>query len=180
MISSVVRAVALAALAALAALSIPFAVAAQSTAAPQAAPCSTAEYRQFDFWIGDWEVRRPDGRVVGHNKIEPALNGCTLVEQWTSTGNSRGTSLNFYDSASRQWHQTWIDNSGSPIYLNGGLSDGKMVLESQTKNAQGQNVHHRITWTPLEGGGVRQHWESSSDGARTWTTLFDGQYRKRS
>lgn len=151
----------------------------QGSGAPQPSPCTAGEYRQFDFWIGDWEVRRPDGQVVGHNKIEPALNGCTLIEQWTSAGPSRGTSLNFYDSSTRQWHQTWIDNSGSSLYLNGQLRDGRMVLESEVKNAQGQTVRHRITWTPLDGGGVRQHWEASSDGARTWRTLFDGRYSKK-
>ena len=165
---------------ALVTLSIPLSVRAQSTSAPQPAPCSATEHRQFDFWIGDWEVRRPDGRVVGHNRIERALNGCTLIENWTSTGQNRGTSLNFYDSSSRQWHQTWIDNSGSPLYLNGNLRDGKMVLEAEGKNAQGQTVRHRVTWTPLDGGGVRQHWESSSDDAKTWTTVFDGRYSKRS
>jgi len=33
-------------------------------AAHAAAPppdCSGAEYRQFDFWIGEFEVRSPDG-----------------------------------------------------------------------------------------------------------------------
>ncbi len=24
--------------------------------AQESVPCSAAEYRQFDFWIGDWEV----------------------------------------------------------------------------------------------------------------------------
>jgi hypothetical protein len=37
----------------------------------------------------------------------------------------------------------------------------------------------RITWTPLEGGRLRQHWESSGDGGRTWKTVFDGTYARR-
>lgn len=27
------------------------------------AGCDAAEYRMFDFWVGDWEVRLADGRV---------------------------------------------------------------------------------------------------------------------
>ena len=29
--------------------------------AQQTAPCSDPAYRQFDFWVGKWEVFRPDG-----------------------------------------------------------------------------------------------------------------------
>lgn len=32
----------------------------------------------------------------------------------------------------------------------------------------------RITWTPNADGTVRQHWEQSTDGGKTWTTAFDG------
>ena len=31
------------------------------------APCSAPEYRQFDFWLGEWEVQNPQGQVVGKN-----------------------------------------------------------------------------------------------------------------
>ena len=33
-----------------------------------------------------------------------------------------------YDAASDKWHQTWIDSNGAPLYLDGGLVDGHMVL----------------------------------------------------
>ena len=36
----------------------------------------------------------------------------------------------------------------------------------------------RITWTP-EGDEVRQVWETSADDGQTWTTAFDGLYRRR-
>ncbi len=28
--------------------------------------CTSAEHRQFDFWIGDWEVTGAQGKVVGN------------------------------------------------------------------------------------------------------------------
>jgi hypothetical protein len=31
----------------------------------------------------------------------------------------------------------------------------------------------------LPDGRVRQHWETSKDGGATWTTAFDGYYRRR-
>jgi len=47
------------------------------------APCRTPEYRQFDFWIGDWEVQDPAGQIVGHNLVALEQSGCLIVEHWT-------------------------------------------------------------------------------------------------
>jgi hypothetical protein len=51
---------------------------------PKPRPCAAAEHRQFDFWLGDWEVRDATGKLVGHNGIEAAHNGCALIEHWWS------------------------------------------------------------------------------------------------
>ncbi|MGZ3445268.1 MAG: hypothetical protein ACXWLG_06895, partial [Myxococcaceae bacterium] len=48
-------------------------------------PCSTAGHRQFDFWVGDWEVQTPKGTAAGENKVEKILDGCALRESWTAT-----------------------------------------------------------------------------------------------
>ena len=142
----------------------------QDTQATQPAqtPCTAPEYRQFDFWIGSWEVYSPNGQLAGRNVISASLNGCALHESWSSARGSSGHSYSFYDAAGEKWHQTWIDSNGAPLYLDGGFVDGKMVM------TDGVN---RITWTPLPEGRVRQHWETTSDYGATWTTGFDGEYR---
>ena len=45
--------------------------------------------------------------------------------------------------------------------------------------ADGQVTKHRITWTPNDTGGLRQHWESSA-GDGKWSTTFDGAYTRSS
>jgi hypothetical protein len=145
-------------------------------------PCAAAEHRQFDFWLGDWEVRGPTGQVVGHNRVTSVLGGCAIREEWTSAdGRSIGTSLNAYDPRSKRWHQSWVDNSASRLDLVGGLVGGAMVLEQRTRRAptDPEDVQ-RITWTPMPEGRVRQHWQASTDGGATWTTAFDGVYARRS
>ena len=137
----------------------------------QQSPCSTPEHRQFDFWIGDWEVYGPQGQRVGSNRIDKVLGGCALHESWRGSTGHRGSSYNFYDTGSGQWHQTWIDVAGSPLYINGGIENGSMRMVAA-------NGTSRITWTPLESGHVRQHWEQSTDGGASWTTVFDGEYRR--
>ncbi len=141
-------------------------------------PCGAPEYHQFDFWIGEWEVRTPDGARAGTNRIASVQGGCGLQENWEGTSGMTGTSLNTYDAARDRWHQTWIDSRGSVLLLDGRSKDGKMVLNGTTPSLRGGTVTDRITWEPVGGGGVRQLWEQSSDGGRTWTVAFDGRYTR--
>jgi hypothetical protein len=142
-------------------------------------PCGAAEYRQFDFWAGDWEVRNPAGQLAGSNTITREYGGCVLVERWAGpTGVPAGTSQNFYHKGDGRWHQNWIDGQASgPLWLVGGLDEkGAMVMIDADRSA---NPLNRVTWTPNPDGTVRQHWEQSTDGGGTWATVFDGLYVPR-
>ncbi len=139
-------------------------------------PCNSPEFRQFDFWLGDWNVESAASPgSVSRNRITSINDGCTIREEYTTPGGYAGTSLNFYDAIRKTWHQTWIDNQGGALYLEGGLQGKAMVL-STTTDPQSIN---RITWTPLDDGRVRQHWEATADGGNSWSTVFDGYYSKR-
>lgn len=135
--------------------------------AVQQPACETHEHRAFDFWVGEWVVYVPAGDVAGHNTVDLVLGGCALHESWESASGGTGHSYTFYDAAADKWHQTWIDASGDALYLDGEWTGKAMVL------GDGFN---RITWTPIEGGGVRQYWQTTTDDGATWSTVFDGQY----
>jgi hypothetical protein len=149
--------------------------------ATAAASCAAPEHHQFDFWIGDWDVRAANGQALGTNHITSILGGCALQENWSSAnGKLRGVSINTFDPADRRWHQEWVDTSPSRLTLTGGLVDGRMVMEQRGPASAGGTIQvQRITWTPLEGGRVRQQWEVSTDGGTTWKTSFDGYYARR-
>jgi hypothetical protein len=134
--------------------------------------------RDFDFWVGEWDVFGPAGRQVGANSITPLFDGAALAEHWRGAGDVEGRSLNTYVASAGRWHQTWVDSTGDLLLLDGGLVGGSMVLEGTLPGADGSAEHQRITWTP-EPDGVRQHWEASSDGGASWQTAFDGHYRRR-
>jgi hypothetical protein len=155
-------------------LALPLLIALLADAPQAASPCASPEHRQFDFWIGEWEVTLPDGRVAGHNRITPILGGCALREEWTGAKGNQGTSLNAWDADARRWRQTWVDQSGTVLLLAGAFEGGKMVLQSGDGASR-----QRITWTPMNDGRVRQLWDSSSDGGRTWKVEFDGTYKKQ-
>jgi len=142
---------------------------------PPPASCTSKKHRQFDFWVGEWDVTQ-NGQAAGHNRIERVHAGCALAENWTSANSDfSGSSFNIYDQANDKWHQTWVDSTGTLLELDGGLVAGKMVLAGSRPGADGVLVTDRITFTPNEDGSVRQHWESSNDGT-SWTTVFDGHY----
>src|SRR4030088_470906 len=82
--------------------------------------CNSAEYRQFDFWIGRWSVAEGQ-QPAGQNSIEADLKRCALFESWSSVDGSRGRSINFYDRIRRRWHQTWVDDRGGGLEIDGGL-----------------------------------------------------------
>lgn len=152
---------------------IPIGAMAQEAAAPG---CSNPQAREFDFWIGRWQVTEK-GKPAGVNAIERILDGCALMENWTGAGGSSGKSLNFFDAADGQWHQTWIDGSGGALFLAGKFANGAMRLEGvRPASANQPATRHRITWTPNPDGTVRQLWESTPEGAEQWTVLFDGIY----
>lgn len=145
--------------------------------APEPEPCTAAEHRQFDFWLGEWSVTNvATGSSSARNRITAIQGGCAILEEYES-GAYSGTSLNYYDAGDGRWHQSWIDNQGQPLRIHGGLEDGSMVLRSDPGGENGTTIQ-RITWTPREDGSVRQHWEASGDGGAHWSTVFDGIYRR--
>ena len=148
-----------------------------SIATATAAPCEAPEFRQFDFWIGEWQVMKPDGPLAGTNSIRREYGGCVLHERYQTPKGYTGESLNTYDPGRQRWHQTWVDVSGTLLLLDGGLQGRDMVLEGSTTDAKGAVTRHRITWTPNPDGTVRQHWQST-DAAGAWVTAFDGLYRR--
>lgn len=155
-----------------------FGLAAGLSAQPAAPPSLPPESRQFDFWLGEWAVTNPAGQPAGTSRIESIAGSAGLLEHWTGKGGYTGKSLNAYNAAQKRWQQYWVGSDGGVLELSGGLVDGHMVLAGE-HTVNGQVRRERITWTPRADGSVRQHWEQSSDGGKTWTTAFDGLYRKK-
>lgn len=144
---------------------------------PPKPPCQAAAHRQFDFWIGDWDVTTPDGKPAGTNLIKPILNGCVLHESWKGRGGFVGESFNVYDATRKVWHQTWVDGTGGALMMDGKFENGSMTLSDRDMpNKPDRNAISEIAWTPNADGSVRQHWRTSADGGKTWQTAFDGKY----
>ncbi len=157
-------------------------------AAPRPVPaepeltCQEEVHRQFDFWIGDWEVLQEDRDAPrAFNHIRQLGRGCFLHEDYSSGSGYVGESLNWYDPKFGQWRQIWADSQGLILYLAGGLdAQGRMVLYGGERvTAEGRSIRDRITWEPRRDGSVRQSWDISSDGGKRWREIFSGLYVPR-
>lgn len=145
-------------------------------------PCLTnSKAREFDFWIGDWEVYVTGTKnYAGHNKIEMASGGCALLENWDSNASS-GKSLNFVDPLTGKWRQTWVGSYANGIqdFTNGEYKDGAMRFVFETANTQGNKIIGRFIFYNEKPGQVRQFNETSADGGKTWITSYDFTYVRK-
>jgi hypothetical protein len=143
-------------------------------------PCDTMpSAREFDFWIGDWNVHAPGGALAGTNLIEKVSNGCALLENWTANGGGTGKSLNFHNAAAGYWQQTWIGAAGGPVEFREGVLEGNTMRFLQRQGGPGTPLVSRLSFTSLGPNRVRQHAETTSDNGATWTTSYDFQYLRK-
>ncbi|WP_395646034.1 hypothetical protein [Terricaulis sp.] len=169
------------ALAGIALLAGMFAVASAEAQTSAPARCSTVEYRQFDFWIGEWDTFEADdlnGPSIARASITPIVDGCALHERYEQADGLVGDSILSFDPVRRRWQQTWITNRGSNMVLWGELRDGALVLEGEVHLHDGATVLQRITWR-REGDAVRETAVLSGDGGARWEPAFDVLFRKR-
>ncbi len=149
-------------------------------------PCSGPEYRQFDFWLGEWEVFGKNGQKAGDSKVTLLLDSCVILEEWTSASVTRGLryagkSFNTWNATTRQWQQTWVDNTGgSNEYLEGRFENNSIILLSRPfPLAKDTMAIRRITFINLSADKMRQHGEISKDKGISWSTEYDLEYRRK-
>lgn len=143
--------------------------------------CTSPEYRQFDFWIGDWdtfESDAPEGPSVARARVRSIAGGCAIHELYEQNDGLIGDSILSYDQVRKKWQQTWVTNRGSLMVIAGNLADGVIVLEGDVHTGDGRTVLQRIAWE-RKGDDVREWAMQSRDGGKSWTPAFDVVFRKR-
>jgi len=157
---------------------------AASVAQTSQSPCSDERVKEFDFWVGQWDLewKTASGDVQkGTNSITRILDGCVVREEFDggSALPLKGQSYSMLDRNSGQWKQTWVDNQGSYLDFSGGMEEGKMVLRRQFTNRQGNEVSQRMVFYNIAKDGFDWNWESSTDGGSNWKVLWQIKYSRR-
>jgi tetratricopeptide (TPR) repeat protein len=146
-------------------------------------PCAySAESRQFDFWVGDWDVvLTVGGGSAGRSHIERTIGDCVIWENWTSLGNTgySGKSYNVYNSNLKRWEQFWVDNAGGMIHFYGGLKDSVMdFYTDDIPQPDGTNLKRHLQFFNLAPDKVRQFSQGSKDSGKTWSVEYDLTYKR--
>jgi len=156
-----------------------------SSAFAQKLPCSNPVYRQFDFWVGEWEAFGPKGKA-GDSKISIILDSCIVLEEWTSAGVQQGLryagkSFNTWNAAKKQWQQTWVDNVGNTTaFVEGKYEDNKIIYQTAPFYFKKDSIAIRkLTFFNLGPDKVRQLGEISRDNGTSWSTEYDLEYRRK-
>jgi hypothetical protein len=153
----------------------------------QKTPCTTDPvYRQFDFWIGQWDVYAKNRKKAGDSKIDLILDSCIILENWKSASASQGVyyagqSFNTYNSTTKQWQQTWVDNvGGTTEFLEGHFENNKMIFLTKPFQLSKDTIAiRRLTFYNLDVNKVRQFAEITKDNGATWSTEYDLEYRRK-
>ena len=141
-------------------------------------PCSSPEARQFDFWLGEWEVTWGEGQR-GSNHIQAVLDGCVILENFDG-GDSmtlRGMSVSAFDPQSAHWRQTWVDNDGTYLDFTGAVQGENMIL-ARTFTRAGKVLMQRMVFRDIKPDSLIWDWQRSTDQGKTWENLWTIFYRR--
>jgi hypothetical protein len=147
--------------------------------APRPSPCPVKpEYKQFDFWMGEWDVT-DKGQKIATSSIQRIVGDCIIFENYFQLDGYTGKSFSFFDATLGKWRQTWVDSSGNVGEFLGEYRENAMRYEGETHRSDGQKILRRMTLFNLGADRVRQYSERSLDGGKTWAAGYDFIYIRR-
>ena len=141
-------------------------------------PCSSSpEYRQFDFWIGEWNVfDTKTGNPAGKSKIELLLRECVLMENWQPISGIPGKSFNMYNASEKKWRQTYVDASGTLLeFYDGEYRGNKMQFKMKSGP---DSTLHKLTFFKINDKEIRQLGELLKGKGSDWQVEYDLTYKK--
>lgn len=166
-----------------------------AAADPPTLPCTDPAFRQFDFWLGTWDLTshnpvagKDEWRVdpstpVDH--VEAVLDGCGLLQRWEGVPDSttarpfRGMSLSKWEPTLGKWRQVWIDNQGPMLVFKGEFKDGRMELYTDPRTQDGKTIVMRQVFTDITRDTMHWSWERSEDGGKSFHPVWKLDYRRR-
>jgi hypothetical protein len=147
-------------------------------------PCSASQQKQFDFWVGDWQLtwpgEKPGTTARGANHIVRILNNCVVQENFDGGADMalQGTSVSTFDVRSGKWKQTWVDNEGGYLDFVGEWKDGQMILAREGTAPDGAKILQRMVWKNIGQHELDWSWEASRNGGKTWEVRWPIHYRR--
>ncbi|MEO7040159.1 MAG: hypothetical protein ABI186_09045 [Candidatus Elarobacter sp.] len=143
-----------------------------------AAPCSSATYHQYDFFVGSWIVKNKHGKQFATDLVTKEFRGCVLWERWYGRS-SHGAGYTGYDAARKIWVQNFMMDDGTVLSFEGRAVGTSMLFHGPSYPKAGVVEQNRVVFRKLPEDRVEEFWTVSHDG-KTWTTVFDGFFSRAS
>ncbi len=171
-------------------ISVIFAMAMISLASAQTTPakafCTDPHQKQFDFWIGQWDLSWPGAKAGdvahGHNHVTHLMDGCVVQENFDGgdTSPMQGMSVSVFDLPSGKWKQTWVDNQGAYLDFTGEFheKERELILAREAAKPDGSKILQRMVYKNLSPNEFDWSWEQSSDGGKTWVVQWPIHYKR--
>ncbi len=140
---------------------------------PKQAACSAPEYRQLDFWVGEWTLSwelngtKGSGRnSITRNEFGP----CVIIERFIADdGSLKGISISSFVKAAGEWRQTWMDDSGGYFDLHGGPAlDRAHPFALETYRRKPAAPFRRMVWQDIGPDSLVWRWQSKGEAAEQW------------
>ena len=157
---------------------------AQQPRAAVTSPCATdSAYQRLAFWVGDWEVVDSTGAHYATQRVRTMFDACAITAEWTGPAGDKGLSMSGFDARAGEWRQIYVSNqvpfpSGVPVRKSDPSYGGPGIRFIPLLDpGAGQVVRSRVTIMPLSDHRALELFEDSSDGGKTWRTLFKAEHR---
>jgi hypothetical protein len=157
-----------------------YALNADTTLPEASATHHSSASRQFNFWLGEWDLTWQDGGR-GTNSIRAILDGNVIFESFDAspTDTFKGMSFSVFNLALGKWQQTWVDNRGNYLDFVGTYLDGKMTLERVVTLAE-KTIKQRMVFYNITDTSLDWIWERSEGQGAAWEPLWQIHYQRRS
>ncbi len=136
--------------------------------------------KQFDFWLGEWNLTWKDGGK-GTNTITKILEDQVIKESFNGKPSIHlvGQSYTVFVKPLKIWKQTWVDNESGYLDFTGGLEeDGRMIL-SREAGKEGKKFLQRMVWHNIKENQFDWNWERSDDQGATWKVAWHIHYERK-
>ncbi len=137
----------------------------------------------FDFWVGDWNLtwKNQDGSTgTAKNVVTKVLDEQVLFENFEAEGQNalKGMSHSVYNAKEKTWKQTWVDNQGSHIVLNGAIQEGNPVFITEPAETKNGTLQFRMVFSEITPNSFIWDWQRKKDDG--WESSWKIDYTRKS
>lgn len=147
--------------------------------------------RQFDFWIGEWDVnlrvQQPDKTWKDQHKatarIYSILGGKAILELWSEGKEGiNGYSLRYYNPKKKKW-ELWLNwagkNRSGTSGLEGEFRHGRGEFFVERIQPDGGDRISRYTFSDITPNSLRWDDGYSTDGGKTWASNWIMEFTRK-